>query len=721
VTYFKYDGALAALSSPAAGGLFGGSGIETLTGGAGADELWGGDGDRLVGGLGDDTYVLQGFGLQIVEAAGAGVDTIRGWQSVDLADHAEIENLRLANDGLYGAGNAKDNVILGEGGSQQLYGGRGQDVLVGGGGADVFVVYKGEGSDVIQDFSAGEDKVRLKAGFSDFSQVQARLSQQGADVKLDLGGGDGLIFRNLTVGQLSASNFQLELPSAAKAVQTFAEEFSARPSYWDATHAPTGVWRTDYGYQGENGVGSYTLVSNDEKQIYTSPYFRNHAGDFAESPFVSNGDGTLSIWARPSSNPELFGYGYTSGMLSTKPSFSQTYGYFEMRADLPEGAGTWPAFWLLPVDGSWPPELDVMETLGDKPNAAWTTRHSGVGGHTSQGQSNYIPETGDGMHTYGALWNAQEIVWYVDNVEVFRASTPSDMNKPMYMIANLALGGWAGTIAGSALPAEMQIDYIRAYGLAPEPVAPSPAPSSPPASSPPTGGASSGGGGVAVVQLAGGAGGDALNGTAGADSLAGHGGPDTLMGGGGNDTLSSGDGESYLRGEAGGDVIYGGAAFDNTHGNMGSDTIYGGDGGDWVVGGQEADVLNGDGGADQVHGNLGADSCYGGDGADYMRGGQAEDLLVGGAGDDWMAGDRGADTLVGGTGADTFYSFGDAGVERITDFNRAEGDQILLEAGTTYAMRQAGSDLVLDLGGGGQVIMMGVSQASLGEGWLGFL
>ncbi len=61
-------------------------------------------------------------------------------------------------------------------------------------------------------------------------------------------------------------------------------------------------------------------------------------------------DGVLTITARPASQAiqaETNWYDYTSGMLTTYSSFAQTYGYFEMRADMPDDQGAWPAFWLL--------------------------------------------------------------------------------------------------------------------------------------------------------------------------------------------------------------------------------------------------------------------------------------------------------------------------------------------------------------------------------------
>ncbi|MDP3869255.1 family 16 glycosylhydrolase [Phenylobacterium sp.] len=520
MSWLKYDGSVAVGTNTPVSDLYGTDGRETLTGTADANSLWGGQGDRMVGGAGDDTYYLKSSSDQVVEQANGGVDKIVAWSNVYLPMYAEVENLEVNGDRTYGAGGAGDNIIQGGAGSQQLYGGGGQDILIGGAGSDVFVVVKGEGGDVIQDFSPGEDVIRLTGGYTSFGQVQAHLTQVGGDVKLDLGGGDGLMLRNLTVSQLSAQDFELQLDPGQLGAMTFRDEFDQPLSLWDAQSNPTGVWRPDYGYQGEQGLGSYTLATNNEKQVYVSPYFRGHAGDFAVTPFTSNADGTLSIQARPTSNPETYGYDYTSGMISTRPTFSQTYGYFEMRADLPEAAGAWPAFWLLPADGSWPPELDVMETLSSDPRAAWTTAHSGLNGdHVSSGQAAFVPDTADGFHTYGVLWTATSLKWYVDGVEVFQAATPADMNKPMYMIANLALGGWGGAIDQGALPAEMKIDYIRAYAL-PGTV--------------PTDTAQAGSSGLRLTA-SGYA--DTLTGGAGADSITAGQGPDRLTGGDGADAF----------------------------------------------------------------------------------------------------------------------------------------------------------------------------------------
>ncbi len=201
-------------------------------------------------------------------------------------------------------------------------------------------------------------------------------------------------------------------------------------------------------------------------------------------------------------------------------------------------------------------------------------------------------------------------------------------------------------------------------------------------------------------------------------------GPDSLFGGVGADTISGANGGfNYLRGDAGDDSIVGGADFDDINGNMGDDIAAGGDGDDWVVGGKDQDLLFGDRGDDIVYGNMGDDTCYGGEGNDLLRGGQHNDLLLGDAGDDWLSGDRGDDTITGGAGADTFHSFGDAGIDWITDFRRAEGDriQIDLDPGGSYTVSQSGANTIIAISGGAQMVLVGVMPSSLVGDWIALI
>lgn len=212
--------------------------------------------------------------------------------------------------------------------------------------------------------------------------------------------------------------------------------------------------------------------------------------------------------------------------------------------------------------------------------------------------------------------------------------------------------------------------------------------------------------------------GASLTGTAASEGFMGDNRAETVFAGAGNDVIVGGGGQDYLRGEDGDDRIAGGDGFDDTHGNMGNDTVSGGLGDDWTVGGKDNDLLFGELGSDLVYGNLGNDTCDGGEGNDIVRGGQDQDILRAGAGDDYVSGDRGDDTMTGGAGADSFHTFGEAGIDRVLDFNRAEGDRVQLDPGTTYTVAQVGADTVISMTGGGQMILVGVSMSSLTEGWI---
>jgi beta-glucanase (GH16 family) len=255
-------------------------------------------------------------------------------------------------------------------------------------------------------------------------------------------------------------------PDGRPLVVTFADEFTSfRP--W---REGRGVWRTVYkDGKHDDPFELRTLRGNKELQLYVDPDIplKQPAGADAAAldPFSVKG-GMLELTARPAPpalSRQLGDFRYFSGLISTQPVFAQTYGYFEMRAKLPRGKGLWPAFWMLPQDMSWPPELDVMESIGD-PGVYWVTAHSSTG-KTPESKHEIAP---DAFHVFAVAWDPKELVWYVDGREVNRQPTPPDMHKPMYMVANLAVGGyWPGDPDGSTqFPARFTIDYIRAYRFA---------------------------------------------------------------------------------------------------------------------------------------------------------------------------------------------------------------------------------------------------------------
>ena len=236
---------------------------------------------------------------------------------------------------------------------------------------------------------------------------------------------------------------------------TFDEEFN---SFVSSPNGSSG-WMTSFPFGGQE---VRTLAQTGEQEYYSD-------ASVGENPF-SLGNGMLDIVASPAaagSNP--LDLPYDSGLITTYKSFSQLYGYFEMRAELPAGDGMWPGFWLLPVNNQGAAELDILETHGNNPDTLYVTAISSVLGINDQ-TAVTVPNTSTGFHTYGVDWEPKTITFYFDGQAIASVPTPATMNTPMYALVNLAVGGpdsWGGgTDASTPFPADMLVDYVRAYATA---------------------------------------------------------------------------------------------------------------------------------------------------------------------------------------------------------------------------------------------------------------
>jgi beta-glucanase (GH16 family) len=188
---------------------------------------------------------------------------------------------------------------------------------------------------------------------------------------------------------------------------------------------------------------------------------------YAEDAFKVK-DGKLHIIANPL--PPGSSHPYASGLISSHKSFATEYGRFEIRCKVPRGKGLWPAFWLLPPDTSWPPEIDVFETIGSDPSTVYMTTHwSEDGQHRKNGKGFTGPDFSEDFHTFAMEWSENTIVWYVDDVERHRVKNRSPKG-PMYLLTNLAVGGpWPGAPdEATRFPATYEVDYIRVYKADPD-------------------------------------------------------------------------------------------------------------------------------------------------------------------------------------------------------------------------------------------------------------
>ena len=222
-----------------------------------------------------------------------------------------------------------------------------------------------------------------------------------------------------------------------------------------------------WGYDKAHGCPALCGWGNNEWQYYT--------WNRKENARVENGH--LIIEARKEAYENAR---FTSARLVTRNKGDWKYGRIEVRAQLPEGLGLWPAIWMLPTEkkyGDWPKsgEIDIAETVGYSPDSVYQTIHTNsYNGMIGTQKVSLIPvkDLYRSFHTYAIEWTPEYIVYFIDGVrqqQFENAHEGTDkwpFDQDFHLVLNVAVGGNFGGKMGvdeSVFPRQLKVDYVRVY------------------------------------------------------------------------------------------------------------------------------------------------------------------------------------------------------------------------------------------------------------------
>ena len=218
---------------------------------------------------------------------------------------------------------------------------------------------------------------------------------------------------------------------------------------FDGTNLNSSKWNVSVGYNNANSELEYYSATN----VYV-----NNGLLVLESDKAVQGGQTS----------------YTSGKVTSSGKFDQLYGWFEWNGRIPAGRGLWPAYWML-NNVSWPPEIDVMETIGTLTYCNTMSLHWGplpAGctypwdcGHTENTQYCGGTDFSAAFHAFAVDWEPTGCTYYIDGVARYSAGYLGNCTNNMYLIMNTAVGGsWPGSPDGTTpFPAYNQIDYVHVF------------------------------------------------------------------------------------------------------------------------------------------------------------------------------------------------------------------------------------------------------------------
>jgi beta-glucanase (GH16 family) len=172
---------------------------------------------------------------------------------------------------------------------------------------------------------------------------------------------------------------------------------------------------------------------------------------------------------------------YAIGLINSDISFKQKYGYFEIRSKNPQGAATWPAFWLT-GSTKWPPEIDIFEMYGRKIGKhihnQYVSLHYGKSNTKSRGFLSHKVQlkrnTDQEFHIYGCLWTPEYLKFYTDGRLVLSIKINKKLRawldeEMVVIINNCFEEKYLKYLPENFTENQFVVDWIRVYAFNPKP------------------------------------------------------------------------------------------------------------------------------------------------------------------------------------------------------------------------------------------------------------
>lgn len=570
--------------------IFGAAGSDTLTGGNGNDWLYGGgqrdeiapeagfgngdlfhttlaDGaaDTLIGGGGDDRYLIDESLDTIVEAAtGGGFDTIVSKIDISLNDarYANVEAVVLddgvvntvimgGNQPWFAEGNSQANVLVGNQSENYLSGAGGNDTLAG--NVDNNSGYSSMTVDVL-DGGDGND-VLIAAPDNGYTYGMA------GNVLLGGAGNDTYVIRNsnnVMIYDTSGTDVALLLKSADLTGSTGVETIALYGG-GDTALESAGIAAINQIYRAYDGSAAVSadmiasasdalnIIGSDDNNRIVGNNYNNQLDGGAGNDSIIGNDGNDTLIGGAGIDTLVGGAGNDTYVIETGDVIVEAAnaGIDVIRSAVLTTYSGYANIEGLEYVGAANVTLQnaVGNTSADRFSGGFgndTVRGYGGNDTLAGGAGNDSIEGGDGADSVSGDDGADMLKGDAGNDVIVGGLgadtiTGGDGNDTIYGYSSLYFdGAYGGNDAGAGnnISGDAGNDYIA--------------------------------GADGNDSISGGAGVDTIYGYDGNDSISGGDGADSIFGYDGNDTLSGGNGDDYLAGGSGNDIIYAGGADINT-------------------------------------------------------------------------------------------------------------------------------------------------------------